>query len=56
MWVSGGVSGAEADSTILSEAGLFKILPKDERGIADKGYINKIWSFKQPDFRDSSAG
>ena len=44
MWVSGGVSGAEADTTILSGAGLFKVLPRNERGIADKGYINKDWS------------
>jgi len=44
MWISGGVSGAEHDRTVLKEGGLFEKLPKGEKGIADKGYINHRWA------------
>ena len=44
MWISGGVSGAEHDRTVLKEGGLLNQLPDGEKGIADKGYINHLWA------------
>lgn len=44
MWISGGVSGAIHDKTVLRGGGLLNILPQDQRGLADKGYICAEWS------------